>query len=93
MTSIFPHIGSCPLVGPKRVQDLAKVIQTLEHKSFMPPEHLMVINTMLTILGATLKAEYQCQISAINMVITFCGMEEEVAHGLCLREANIIILI
>jgi hypothetical protein len=58
MTSVFPRTGSRPPVGPKRVQDLAKVMQTLEHKGFMPPEHLMVIDTMLTMLGATLEAEY-----------------------------------
>lgn len=53
-----------------------KVMQTLEHKGFMPPEHLMVIDTMLTTPGATLEVEYQRRINAINAVTAFCGVEE-----------------
>jgi Protein of unknown function (DUF3435) len=53
-----------------------KVMEALEHKGFMPPEHLMVIDTMLTMPGATLEAEYQRRINAINAVTVFCGVEE-----------------
>ena len=42
----------------------------------MPPEDLMVIDTMLTMPGATLEAEYQRRINAINAVTAFCGVEE-----------------
>ena len=40
-------------------------MEALEHKGFMPPEHLMVIDTMLTMPGAMLEAEYQRRINAI----------------------------
>jgi hypothetical protein len=36
-----------------------KVMETLEHKGFMSPQHLIAIDTMLTMPGATLEAEYQ----------------------------------
>ena len=51
-------------------------MEALEHKGFMPPEHLMVIDTMLTMPGAMLEAEYQRRINAINAVTAFCGVEE-----------------
>ncbi|KAA8641792.1 DUF3435 domain-containing protein [Aspergillus tanneri] len=53
-----------------------KVAGTLENKRFMPPEHLMVIDTMLTLPGATLEAEYPRRINAINAVTAFCAVEE-----------------
>lgn len=53
-----------------------KMMDTLEHKGFMPSQHLMVINTTLIMHGATLKAEYQCQINMINVMTAFCQVEE-----------------
>ena len=53
-----------------------KVMDTLEHKSFMPPQHLMVIDATLTMPGATLEAEYQRRINAINAMTVFCLVEE-----------------
>jgi hypothetical protein len=53
-----------------------KVIDTLEHKSFMSPQHLMVIDTILTVPGATFEAESQRRINAINAMTTFCAVEE-----------------
>lgn len=53
-----------------------KVMDTLEHTGFMPPQHLMVIDAVLTIPGATLEAEYQRRINAINAMIAFCPVGE-----------------
>ncbi|KAJ6103496.1 hypothetical protein N7486_005923 [Penicillium sp. IBT 16267x] len=53
-----------------------KVMGALEHRGFMPPEHLTVIDTLLTKPGATIEAEYQRRINAINAVTAFCGVEE-----------------
>ena len=53
-----------------------KVMDTLEHKSFMPPQYLMVIDATLTMPGATLEAEYQCWINTINVMTAFCLVEE-----------------
>lgn len=38
----------------------------LEQKGSMPPQHLTVIDTTLSMPGATLEAEYQRRINAIN---------------------------
>ena len=43
-----------------------KVMGALEHKGFMPPQHLTVIDATLSMPGATLEAEYQRRINAIN---------------------------
>ena len=51
-------------------------MDTLKHKSFMPPQHLMVIDATLTIPDATLKAEYQHWINTINVMTVFCPVEE-----------------
>ena len=53
-----------------------KVMDTLEHKSFMPPQHLMVIDATLTMPGTTFEAEYQRRINAINAMTAFCPVEE-----------------
>lgn len=42
----------------------------------MPLQHLMVIDATLTMLGATVEAEYQCWINAINAMTVFCPVEE-----------------
>lgn len=53
-----------------------KVMDILEHKSLMPPQHLAVIDATLTMPGTTLEAEYQRRINAINAMIAFCPVEE-----------------
>jgi hypothetical protein len=37
---------------------------------------MVLINTILTVPGSTIKKEYQCQIAAINAIIAFCDVEE-----------------
>ncbi|EDN04835.1 conserved hypothetical protein [Histoplasma mississippiense (nom. inval.)] len=53
-----------------------KVMETLEHKSFMPPEHLIMVDAILSMPGATVEAEYQRRINAINAMAAFCRIEE-----------------
>jgi hypothetical protein len=53
-----------------------KVMGALEHTEFVTPEFMLVIDTMLTMPGATVEAEYQRRINAINAVTAFCGVEE-----------------
>ncbi|KAL4923019.1 DUF3435 domain-containing protein [Aspergillus undulatus] len=53
-----------------------KVMDALEHKGFMPPQHLMMIDAMLTMPGATIEAELQRRIKAINAMTAFCPVEE-----------------
>lgn len=54
----------------------AKVMDTLEHKGSMAPQHLTVIDTTLTVPGITVEAEYQRRINAINAMTAFCPVEE-----------------
>ncbi|KAJ5730173.1 uncharacterized protein N7483_004681 [Penicillium malachiteum] len=49
-----------------------KVIDTLEHKTSITSQHLALINTILTIPGATLEEE----INTINAITVFCSVEE-----------------
>ncbi|EEH42581.2 uncharacterized protein PADG_07401 [Paracoccidioides brasiliensis Pb18] len=53
-----------------------KVMDTFEHEAFMPLEHLMFVDCMLTLPGASLEAEYQRRINTINAGVAFCGVEE-----------------
>lgn len=53
-----------------------KMMNALKHKSFMPPQHLMLIDAMLTMSGITLEAECQRRINAINTGTAFCGVKE-----------------
>ncbi|KAL4757633.1 uncharacterized protein BDW70DRAFT_153214 [Aspergillus foveolatus] len=53
-----------------------KVLDTLERKSSMSPQYLVVANTLLTMPGTALEAECQRQINAINMLTAFCSVEE-----------------
>jgi len=50
----------------------------------MTPHHIILFNTILTIPGTTVDAEYQRQIAAINAVVAFCDVEE----GVPLRSCN-----
>ncbi|GIJ89518.1 hypothetical protein Asppvi_008460 [Aspergillus pseudoviridinutans] len=53
-----------------------KVMGALEHKASLSSQHLMVVDTILTMPGATLEAEYQRRIDAINAMTAFCSAEE-----------------
>ncbi|KAL4864645.1 hypothetical protein BDV12DRAFT_175830 [Aspergillus spectabilis] len=53
-----------------------KVIDALEHKGSMPPQHLIMIDVMLSMPGATLEAEFQRRINVINAMTVFCPVEE-----------------
>ncbi|CAG8414193.1 unnamed protein product [Penicillium salamii] len=53
-----------------------KVMGALEYISSMPSEFVIVIDTMLTVPGATMEVEYQRRINAIKVVTAFCGVEE-----------------
>ncbi|KAJ5640364.1 uncharacterized protein N7484_008226 [Penicillium longicatenatum] len=54
----------------------SKVKGALENTGFTSPEFMKVIDTVLTMPGATIEAEYQRRINAINALTTFCGVEE-----------------
>ena len=53
-----------------------KVMGALEHTGFVTPEFMLVIDTMLTMPGTTVEAEYKRRINAINAVTAFCNVEE-----------------
>lgn len=53
-----------------------RVMGAFEHKSFMPSQHLMLVDAMLTMPGSTLEAEHQRRINAINTGTAFCGVKE-----------------
>ncbi|OJD27056.1 hypothetical protein ACJ73_01562 [Blastomyces percursus] len=53
-----------------------KVMETLEHEGFMPSEHLIMVDAILSMPGATIEAEYQRRINAINGMTAFCAVEE-----------------
>ncbi|KAL4745609.1 hypothetical protein BDW72DRAFT_208044 [Aspergillus terricola var. indicus] len=57
-----PVIGLEQQLAGKLVN--TKVRNTLEHKSFMTPQHLVVIDALLTMPGTTLEAERQRRIHA-----------------------------
>lgn len=53
-----------------------KVLGALQNANSSSPEFMRVIDTILTMPGATVEAEYQRRIDAINAVTAFCGVEE-----------------
>ncbi|KAJ5111736.1 hypothetical protein NUU61_001366 [Penicillium alfredii] len=53
-----------------------EVIDALEHTGYMTPQHMMLIDTVLTMPATTVEKEYQRRIAAINAVIAFCDVEE-----------------
>jgi hypothetical protein len=53
-----------------------KVRGALENAGPSSPEFMRVIDTILTMPGATIEAEYQRRVDAINAVTAFCGVEE-----------------
>jgi len=52
-----------------------KIVGALGHKGFMPLQHLTVNNATLSMPDATLEAEYQCRINAINVITALCPVE------------------
>lgn len=57
-----------------------EVIEALQRNGYMTPQHMMLIDTILTIPGTTVEAEYQRRIAAINAVVAFCDVEEGGRH-------------
>ncbi|RAK88663.1 hypothetical protein BO79DRAFT_287674 [Aspergillus costaricaensis CBS 115574] len=53
-----------------------KVMDALEQRRSMPGQQMLMIDAILTMLGATLEAEQRRLINAINAVTAFCGVEE-----------------
>jgi hypothetical protein len=53
-----------------------KVLGALENARPSSPEFIRVIDTILTMPGATIETKYQRRIDAINAVTAFCGVEE-----------------
>lgn len=53
-----------------------KVLGALQQTGYMTPQHMILIDTILTIPGTMVEAEYQRRIAAINAVVAFCDMQE-----------------
>ncbi|KAB8213297.1 hypothetical protein BDV33DRAFT_210344 [Aspergillus novoparasiticus] len=62
-----------------------EVMGALQRTGYMTPEHMTLIDAVLTMPGATVEEEYQRRISAINAVIAFCDVQE----GCPTRQSNI----
>ena len=69
-----PVIDSEQQLAGKLVDE--EVMGALEWTSYMTPQHIILIDTVLTMLGSTVEKENQHQIVAINAVIAFCDVEE-----------------
>lgn len=48
----------------------------LERTGYMTPQHMILMDTILTVPGSTVEKEYRRRIAAINAVIAFCDVEE-----------------
>ncbi|EAW17037.1 DUF3435 domain-containing protein [Aspergillus fischeri NRRL 181] len=53
-----------------------EVMGALERTGYMTPQHMILIDTILTMPGSTVEKEYQRRIAAINAVFAFCDVEE-----------------
>jgi hypothetical protein len=60
------------------------VVRALQQTGYITPQHLILINTVLTMPAATVEAEYRRRIAAINAVAAFC----DVSEGISLRRPN-----
>lgn len=49
---------------------------TLIQEDQMGPEHLCLVNAIITLPGTTLEKEYERRINAINAVVAYCTVEE-----------------
>ena len=52
------------------------VMGALERTGYMTPQHMTLIDTVLTMPGSSIEKEYQRRIAAINAVIAVCDAEE-----------------
>ncbi|EQL37995.1 hypothetical protein BDFG_01012 [Blastomyces dermatitidis ATCC 26199] len=69
-----PVIDSQRQLSGKMVDE--EVIDVLQRSGYMTPQHLILIDTVLTRPAPTVEAEYRRQIAAINTVTAFCNVEE-----------------
>jgi hypothetical protein len=53
-----------------------EVLVALERTGYMTPQHMTLIDTVLTMPGTTIEKEYERRIAAINAVIAVCNAEE-----------------
>ncbi|CAG8319574.1 unnamed protein product [Penicillium salamii] len=53
-----------------------EVLVALERTGYMTPQHMTLIDTVLTMPGTTIEKEYERRIAAINAVIAVCDAEE-----------------
>jgi hypothetical protein len=53
-------------------EDVRGALERLDH---MTPEHLLLIDAVLTLPGTSLERELQRRITAINAVMMYCGVE------------------
>jgi hypothetical protein len=69
-----PVIDSARQLSGKIVDEEVK--SALEETEYMTPEHLALIDAILTLPGRTWGEEQQRRINAINAVTKYCGVEE-----------------
>jgi hypothetical protein len=78
-----PVIDSERQLAGKMVDE--EVIGALQRTGYMISQHMILIDTVLTMPSATIEAEYRRRIAAINAVIAFCDVEEgSPSQRLCL---------
>ncbi|CAG7956785.1 unnamed protein product [Penicillium salamii] len=53
-----------------------EVLVALERTGYVTPQHMTLIDTVLTMPGTTIEKEYERRIAAINAVIAVCDAEE-----------------
>ncbi|KAJ5343508.1 uncharacterized protein N7506_003332 [Penicillium brevicompactum] len=53
-----------------------EVLVALERTGYMTPQHMTLIDTVLTMPGTTIEKEYERRVAAINAVIAVCDAEE-----------------
>ena len=53
-----------------------EVLSALRRSGFITPEHLNLIDAILTLPETSVEKEYQRRITAINAVAEYCGVEE-----------------
>lgn len=53
-----------------------EVMEALQRTGYMTPQHMTLIDSVLTMPGTTVEKEYERRIAAINAVIAVCDAEE-----------------
>lgn len=66
------------LSGERGNGDVAGVPERLENRT---PEHVLLIDAIMTLPGRSFGEEVQRRIRSINAVTTYCGVEEGGAYG------------